>query len=203
MIAESYISGNSVLHRAPPALKIVGLAAYCTIVFMFESWQPLAIAGLLLLCGYGMAGSGWRQIFQGIRPAIPVLAAVFLFQWLTADLSLAGFILIRFACLILAAHLVTTTTRSGEFVDGIMRLLRSAPRWVPAAQIALSVSLALRFIPVIRAIFNEVRMAQRARGLDKSLLALLVPLMVRTLKSGDQIADAIRARSPDLEERER
>lgn len=203
MIAESYITGNSVLHRASPALKIVGLAVYCTVVFMFEGWRPLAVAGLLLSGGYGIAGLGWRHILQGIRPAIPVLAAVFLFQWLTVDLSLAAFILIRFACLILAAHLVTTTTRSSEFVDGIMRLLRSAPRWVPAAQIALSVSLALRFIPMIRAIFNEIRMAQRARGLDKSLLALLVPLMVRTLKSGDQIADAIRARSPDLEDRDK
>lgn len=202
MIAESYITGSSPLHRASPALKIVGLAVYCTVVFMFEGWQPLAIAALLLLGGYGVAGLGWRHILQGIKPAIPVLVAIALFQLLTADLSLAGFILMRFACLILAAHLVTATTRSSEFVEGIMRLLRSAPRWIPAAQIALAISLALRFIPMIRTLFNEVRMAQRARGLDKSLLALLVPLMVRTLKSGDQIAEAIRARSPDLEERD-
>lgn len=81
-----------------------------------------------------------------------------------------------------------------------MRLLRSAPRWVPAAQIALAISLSLRFIPMIRTLFDEVRMAQRARGLDKNLLALLVPLIVRILKSGDQISEAIRARSPDLQD---
>lgn len=198
MISDSYLPGSSPVHRAPPALKIVGLAVYCSVVFVFERWEWLAVASALLLLGYWAAGFGWRQILQGIRPAIPILAAIFIFQWLIIELSLAVFILVRFVCLILAAHLVTATTRSSEFVDGIMRLLRSAPRWVPAAQIALAISLALRFIPMIRTLFDEVRMAQRARGLDKSLLALLVPLIVRTLKSGDQISEAIRARSPDL-----
>ena len=198
MISDSYYPGNSAVHRAAPALKIVGLAVYCSVVFVFERWEWLAAASGLLILGYWAAGLGWRQLLQGIRPAIPILAAIFIFQWLIIELSLAVFILIRFACLILAAHLVTATTRSSEFVDGIMRLLRYAPRWVPAAQIALAISLALRFIPMIRSIFDEVRMAQRARGLDKSLLALLVPLIVRTLKSGDQISEAIRARSPDL-----
>lgn len=198
MISDSYHPGNSPVHRAAPALKIVGLAVYCSVVFVFERWEWLAAASALLLPGYWAAGLGWRHLLQGIRPAIPVLAAIFIFQWLIIDLTLAVFILTRFTCLILAAHLVTATTRSSEFVDGIMRLLRSAPRWVPAAQIALAISLALRFIPMIRLLFDEVRMAQRARGLDKNLLALLVPLIVRTLKSGDQISEAIRARSPDL-----
>lgn len=198
MISDSYLVGNSVIHRAAPALKIISLALFCSIVFVFERWEELAAASILLLLAYWAAGLGWRQLFQGIRPAMPILAAIFIFQWLIIDISLAVFILIRFTCLILAAHLVTATTRSSEFVDGIMRLLRFAPRWVPAAQIALAISLALRFIPLIRTIFDEVRMAQRARGLDKSLLALLVPLIVRTLKSGDQISEAIRARSPDL-----
>lgn len=198
MISDSYLPGSSIVHRAAPALKIVVLAVYCSVVFVFERWEWLAASCVLLLLGYWAAGLGWRQILQGIRPAIPILAAIFIFQWFIIERSLAVFILIRFACLILAAHLVTVTTRSSEFVDGIMRLMRFAPRWVPAAQIALAISLALRFIPMIRAIFDEVRMAQRARGLDKSLLALLVPLIVRTLKSGDQISEAIRARSPDL-----
>jgi len=198
VISDSYLPGNSAVHRAPPALKIVGLAVYCSVVFIFERWEWLAAASGLLMLGYLAAGLGWSQLLQGIRPTIPVLAAIFIFQWLIIDLSLAVFIFIRFSCLILAAHLVTATTRSSEFVEGIMRLLRSAPRWVPAAQIALAISLALRFIPMIRTLFEEVRMAQRARGLDKSLLALLVPLIVRILKSGDQVSEAIRARSPDL-----
>lgn len=198
MIAESYIAGNSVVHRASPALKIVCLAVFCSVVFTFQRWEWLAGAAIILLLSYWAAGLGLRQLVQGIKPAVVFLAAIFIFQWLVIDLALATFILIRFTCLILAAHLVTLTTKSSEFVDGIMTLLRFAPRWVPAAQIALAISLALRFIPMIRTIFDEVRMAQRARGLDKNLIALLVPLVVRTLKSGDQITDAIRARSPDL-----
>jgi biotin transport system permease protein len=61
-------------------------------------------------------------------------------------------------------------------------------------KISLALSLALRFIPLIASVGAEVREAQRARGLDGSLVALAVPLLVRTLKMGEDIADAIDAR---------
>ncbi len=55
----------------------------------------------------------------------------------------------------------------------------------------------LRFIPVIATVASEIRDAQRARGLDRSILAMIVPLIIRTLKMADDVADAIEARSFD------
>jgi len=198
MISEGYVKRNSVIHTAAPSLKIVSLALFCTAVFLLTSWQWVAFAGGMTLVGYKLAGLNVYHAYQGLKPTLAILAAIFIFQTIFVGLPLAAFILLRFSCLILAAHLVTITTRSSEFVEGILSLLRYAPRWVPAEKIALAISLSLRFIPMVRNVFEEVRMAQRARGLDKNLLALLNPLIVRTLKSGDQISDAIRARSPDL-----
>ena len=68
---------------------------------------------------------------------------------------------------------------------------------VNPAKVSLAISLALRFIPVLAAVTSEVREAQRARGLDANILAIAVPVVVRTLKMADDIAAAIEARSYD------
>lgn len=70
-----------------------------------------------------------------------------------------------------------------------------APFWVPKEQIALAISLCLRFIPLVRAVLAEVGEAQRARGPDRNLKAILVPLVVRVLKTADDVSQAIHARS--------
>ncbi|CAK9886788.1 MAG: Energy-coupling factor transporter transmembrane protein BioN [Candidatus Erwinia impunctatus] len=198
MIGEGYVNRQSVVHTMAPAYKIALLALYCTGVFMLTSWPWVAVAGLIPLVGYKIGRLSFRHLFQGLKPALIIVAIIFIFQLVYAGLSFAAFIALRLSCLIVAAHLVTLTTRSSEFVEGILSLLRYAPRWVPAEKIALAISLSLRFIPVLRRVAEEIRMAQRARGRDKNILALLNPFMLRTLKSGDQIAEAIRARSPDL-----
>ena len=126
-----------------------------------------------------------------------ILAAIFAVQLYMTDVVFAGFIVARFVVLILAAALVTLTTRTSEFVDGILSALRFAPSWVPKAQIALAVSLFLRFVPLVRTALDDVREAQRARGLDRNLKAILVPLVVRILKTADEVSQAIYARSFD------
>lgn len=198
MIADTYIKGASIIHRAAAALKIATLAAFCTVVFLFSAWWMLAASGLLVLLLYKVAGLRFYDAYLGLKPAMVILLAIFIFQVFFSSLAMAAFVLLRFATLIMAANLVTMTTKSSEFVEGIQRLLRHAPAWVPADKIALAISLALRFIPLVRSVFDEVRTAQRARGLDHNPIALLNPLLVRTLKAGDQITDAIRARAPDL-----
>lgn len=197
MICDGYINRNSVLHTASPSLKIIILSLFCTGVFLLNTWQWVAVACGITMLGYKVAKLNFQYIFQGIRPTFTILSLIFVCQALSAGLPFATFVLLRFTSLILAANLLTMTTRSSEFVDGIMALLRHAPRWVAAEKIALAISLSLRFIPLIRTVFEEIRLAQRARGLDKNLLALLNPLVVRTLKSGDQIVEAIHARSPE------
>jgi biotin transport system permease protein len=197
MLTGLYVFGDSPLHRARPLAKIAALIAICTGLFVFEGWPSVLLGAALVLTGFALAGIKAHHAWQSLRPALWILAAIFAVQLYFAGLSLAGFVVFRFAVLILAAALVTLTTTSGEFVEGIHSALKHAPGWVPKAQIALAISLTIRFIPLVRAVLDEVRQAQSARGLELNVLALLVPLIVRTLKSADEVSQAIYARSFD------
>ncbi|MEO1091939.1 MAG: energy-coupling factor transporter transmembrane protein EcfT [Pseudomonadota bacterium] len=197
MLTSLYVFGDSPLHRARPATKIIALVILCTGLFIVEGWPSVAIAGAIVLVGFAAAGLDLRHAVASLRPAFWILAAIFVVQLLSTDAVFAGFVVARFVVLILAAALVTLTTKTSEFIDGIRSLLKHAPGWIPKDQIALAISLCLRFIPLVRSVLGEVREAQRARGLDRNLTALLVPLVVRMLKTADEMSQAIYARSFD------
>jgi ABC-type cobalt transport system, permease component CbiQ and related transporters len=197
MLTDLYIPGDSLLHRARPAWKLGVLFLYCTTVFVISHPLMLAAGLALVALGYGIAGLGPRDAFTAIRPALVVLLIIFVAQLWLETLSLAAYVTLRLMALLMAAALVTYTTRASEFTEGILALLSRAPKWVPKDKIALAMSLVWRFIPMIRAQFDDVREAQRARGLERNMLALVVPLVVRTLKTADEVAEAITARSLD------
>lgn len=197
MLTGLHVPGDSPLHRARPAAKIVALIVICTALFVFEGWPSLILGAVLVAAGFVTASLTARHALTSLKPALWILAAIFAVQLYLNDLALAGFVIGRFAVLILAASLVTLTTTASEFVDGIRSSLKYAPEWVPKARIALAISLCLRFIPLLKTVLDEVRQAQRARGLDRNALALLVPLIIRTLKTADEVSEAIYARSFD------
>ena len=197
MLTGLYVPGDSALHRARPAIKIAALAFLCSALFIVEGWGPVAVAGIAVICGFATAGLGPRHAFMSLRPAFWILGVLFIVQAYLTDPIFAGFIVARFAVLILAATLVTLTTRTSAFVDGILSILKYAPARVPKERIALAIALCLRFIPLIRSVLDDVRHAQQARGLERNPTALLVPLVVRTLKTADEVSRAIHARSFD------
>lgn len=196
MLIDQYVFGDSPIHRAPPGVKLLALVAFCSLNFIFPGWTSLAISSTILIAGYWLSGVGARCALECMRPALWILGVVFIAQLVLDGVESASFVVARFCLLILGASLVTMTTKTSEFVEGILAGLRHAPSWFPSDQIALAFSLVLRFIPLVRVTLEEVRMAQRARGLDRDIKAIIVPLVVRTLKTGDQIAEAIQARTP-------
>ncbi len=197
MLAELYVPGNSPLHRTPPQYMVLGLAVFCTLLFLYSGWGVLASAAGLVLIAFLIAGLRLRHAVAALRPLVWVLAFIFTVHVLTTDIIQAAFVIARFMVMILAASVVTLTTRTSEFVDGIRALLKYAPSWVPTDRIALAIALTIRFIPSVRQTLAEVRMAQKARGLERSLTATLVPLVVQTLKTADQVSEALEARSPE------
>lgn len=190
-----YVFGDSPLHRARPLIKIAALVVFCTTVFLISYWAVIAAAAVLIAAGIVTARLPLRAVFAVLRPVLWVLAAIFAAQVWLAGPQEAAFVISRFALMILAAALVTLTTTAGEFVEGIEAALKHAPAFVPKERIALVISLSLRFIPLVNSVAEEVRQAQRARGLDRNLVALVVPLVVRMLKQADAMAEAIEARS--------
>lgn len=195
MIAGLYVAGDSPIHRTSAGLKLAALAIGSTALFLAGGWIS-ATAGLCLaLACYPVAGLGPHAIWRQFRTLLPILLLIGATHVLVGDWQSAPVPLLRLTAVVLAAGLVTLTTRSMDMTAAIETGLRPFARILPPAKVALAISLTLRFIPVLAAIRDEVRDAQRARGLERSLLALAVPLIVRSLKMTDEVAEAIDARS--------
>lgn len=196
MIANLYIDGNTIIHRASPMLKIVGLIIITTLLLVFDVWFMLGAiaAGNILL--YMIAKISPKVMIQQLRFAFPMLVFFFVFQLIIHDLWEAIFIISRLIVILLLGNLLTLTTKTSRLMDSIEYHLRHLSIiGVNPAKISLTFSLCLRFIPVLATITKEVMEAQKARGLHKNVIAVIAPIIIRSLKMADDISDAIEARS--------
>ena len=196
MIAALARPGTSPLHRTAAAAKLVGLAIAATVLFLVESRPLLAFAFGL---GLGLArstGAGFAEIGRDLRGPAAVLAVLGLADWWLVDGATAMTVVLRLASIALFAHAVTVTTTTAELTEVLERAFGPAERLglLDAGRAALTVTLALRFVPLIVEEAREIRAAQAARGLDGSLLAFTVPLLVRVIVRSEALADAIDAR---------
>lgn len=198
MTLSDYVPGHSAIHRLPPGVKILSLAITGTLLFVFPQ-LPVVLATLAtIVMLYLLARIGPRMMLLQLKPLLWILVLLFGVQWWIADWLSAVLVVSRLMSLMLLAALVTLTTRTSDMIDALekglfwLRFLRISP-----AKVSLALSLALRFIPVLAAITADVREAQRARGLDRSIIAVAIPVIVRTLKMADDIAAALEARGYD------
>ncbi|WP_204115430.1 energy-coupling factor transporter transmembrane component T family protein [Shimia biformata] len=192
---DLYSPGTSRLHRARAGWKLLALMAFGTAIFLTDTlWHVLAAGGVVVAL-FLLSGLTLRQAWAQVRPAIWILAILFVVQGIINSWALGAFVVARFAVLLTAAGLLTLTTRASDMIDAItfgLGFLR--PVGVNPAKVGLTFSLALRFIPVLGQITQEVREAQKARGLERSLIAVALPVAIRTIKMADDVADAIDAR---------
>ena len=198
MIAGLYIDGNSVLHRAQAGPKILAMVALGTGVFMVPDWPVVSLVLASVIALYRLSGFGWRVIIAQIRPMAWLLAIFFAVQLWLNDWQAGLLVISRIAAIVMFASLITLTTKTSDMLASLESALRPLkPLGVNPEKVSLAISMVLRFIPVIATVASEIRDAQRARGLDRSILAMIVPLIIRTLKMADDVADAIEARSFD------
>lgn len=196
MIDTFYVDGKSVLHRIPAAAKLVFLATLGTGIFLFDdlSYVGAALFGVVAL--YALARIAPGTMLRQLKFSVPLLVAIFAVQWIIVDWQTGLLIVLRFAALILAASLVTLTTRTSDMVEALERMLQPLRYFgVDVAKVSLCLSLTIRFIPVVARITQQVREAQRARGREHSVIAVAMPVIVRLLRMADEIAEAIEARS--------
>ncbi|MFQ1063600.1 energy-coupling factor transporter transmembrane component T family protein [Bordetella trematum] len=195
MMAPLYVPGSSWLHRLPAALKLAALVSAGIVLFAWQSLPGMGAACLaawLLVAITGVrAGALWRQV----RGMVWILLAVGLFTFWMADARQALLVVARAGTLIGLALAVTLSTPVPAMLAVIERVLQPLSRWIDPARVTLALALCLRFIPEIWRNYEEIREAQAARGLGHHPLALLVPLIVRTLKRAEEVAQAIDARS--------
>ena len=190
-----YVPGTSWLHRMSPGWKLLALAAVSVVVTW--SGQPaVGVAALVgAVVGLAVAGVPWRATARTLRPVAVVVVVLGLYQWwargwVGAMTTTAGLLAV-----IVLATLVTATTRSDRLLDAMTRAagpLRHVG--IRPQTFALTVALVLRTVPALIDLGWDVRDAARARGLDRSPRALLVPFVLRAVSRAHTTADALAAR---------
>ncbi len=196
-----YLHRASPVHAVPAGAKMLALLAAGTGLLLFSSLPVLSGALVATLGLYVLARLRPREVAPVLRLSAFVLVPLFVLHALVSGWESALEAVLRLAVLMLLATLVSLTTRASDMLDALERALRPLARFgLNPARLGLLLSLTLRFIPLMATWLREIQEAQRVRGLDRNPLAVLVPLLVKTLRTADTLADAIDARCFDPEE---
>lgn len=214
-----YIPGESVIHKLDPRTKIITLFFYVIALFMLDSLSGYAGILLLTVAVIILSRIPFIVIIKGLKPLwlILVLTLTFhlfltqgdiIWQWSVFKITLQGlrqgiFMTMRLVCLVAITSLLTLTTTPILLTDGIERVLKAL--FIPVAhELAMMMTIALRFIPTLIEETEKIMKAQMARGADfdtggilaraKSLIPLLVPLFLSSFRRADELAMAMEAR---------
>lgn len=198
MLTGAYAEGRSLLHRLPVPAKLLALALFLLPVSLVQTpWMTggsaLVVLAAYLGCRIPLA-LGWGEV----RPLRWFLLFMAPFQWWSGGWEAVVVTCGGMAVAVAAAGLVTLTTRVSEMLDGVQHIARPLRHvGVSPERVALTVSLALRSIPVVGQLLQQTLEARRARGLDRSVRAVATPLVIRTVRHADRVGDALAARGID------
>ncbi|MBQ3848505.1 MAG: energy-coupling factor transporter transmembrane protein EcfT [Clostridia bacterium] len=218
-----YIPGNSLLHRADPRTKIIVTLIYMVLVILINDYVGYIFAGAFLLAELIVSRIKPKLILKSIEPVLvlllftAVLNILFykgesepLFAWKFIEIYKEGIsfairMIIRIVLLVTGASVLTYTTTSVKLTDGLEKLM--SPLTIikfPAHEVAMMMSIALRFIPIFVEETEKIMKAQSARGSDfdtgrlgekiRSFVPILVPLFVSAFRRADELSTAMEAR---------
>ncbi len=193
-----YLPGDSVLHRMPAGAKLVGLAVVAMLSVLVRQPRQVVVLLLFVVALYALARIPWRAALAQARPIAWFAAGLAVFQLVVSGWERAVVVVGGLLGLVLLAALVSLTTRTTAVVDAVVVGAGPLRRvGVDPERLGLLVALAVRAVPVVIALAREVREAQLARGVPMSPTAFVVPLVVRSLRHADHLADALVARGID------
>ncbi|MEU2350100.1 energy-coupling factor transporter transmembrane component T [Modestobacter sp. NPDC049651] len=200
-----YVPGASRVHRSPAGAKLLALVALSVLLFAVPR-VPVAGAALVAVVLLGLVGARLPAalLARQVRTVRWWLLALFVVTWVVGDLAGAVLVVLRLLALVLAAAVVTATSRVTELVTVVewlcapLRVLGVRP-----ARIGLLVAMTLRFIPLVAERADRVREAQAARGGSargvRGLTDLAAALLVQVLQLAHTTAEALDARGADDE----
>ncbi len=190
-----YHPGSTPLHRAALPVRVAGLLLFgAAVVVLRGPWTALAGLGVAVLAA-GVARLPVRATLRGLRAVLLTAAIVFGYQTWQRGWAVGTEVSGDLLALVVAGTVVTATTATDVLLDGLARAVRPLRRiGLPPEGFALAVALMLRTVPAIGDLFGEVRDAARARGLERSPRALLVPFAIRTVGRARMVGDALAAR---------
>lgn len=217
-----YYPAKSVIHRLDPRVKLVSTLLYLISLFLFKSISGYLIATVFLAAVIRVSRVPFSFIVRGLKPIVMLLMITVLFNlfltrsgevlfsaWIftitEGGLTTAVYMAVRLIYLIIGSSLMTFTTTPNELTDGMEALLHPLNKVrVPVHEVAMMMSIALRFIPILLEETDKIMKAQIARGADlesgnmiqraKSMIPILVPLFVSAFRRANDLAMAMEAR---------
>ncbi|MBA4542325.1 MULTISPECIES: energy-coupling factor transporter transmembrane protein EcfT [Thermoactinomyces] len=222
IVMGQYYPGDSLVHRMDPRAKWLFLMVFMIFVFWANHLRSTAVLLFFTLVAAGMARIPVSVFIRAIRPALFIILFTMILHLLMTKggeallrlpfitiyqegLRQAVFVSARLFVLISVASLLTFTTSPIDLTDGIEWLLKPLQRFkIPVHEIALMMSIALRFIPLLWEETEKIRKAQTARGADfdtgffikrlKSYIPVLIPLFLSAFRRAEELALAMEAR---------
>ncbi|GAB3596660.1 energy-coupling factor transporter transmembrane protein EcfT [Angustibacter peucedani] len=192
-----YRPGTSWVHQCPAGVKLLLLLAGTTVLVAVRSPLAVAVGALVVVLGHALAGLRPGTLLAQVWPLRWFLLVLVPFQWWQGGWRAVVVVVGTLLVTVSGAGLVTLTTRVTALLDVLVRLLHPLRRVVDPERVALVLALTVRSVPVLADTFAQARDARRARGLERSPRALLVPLVLRTLRHADRLGEALAARGVD------
>ena len=217
-----YFPGTSVIHRMDPRFKILCTLLFIITLFAGNSVWTLVIGGIFVCLMLALSRIPFGLIWKSIKPILPILVftgflnLVFvgddnvLWEWKFLKITMGGvhtsiFMIVRIVLLIVGSSLLTYTTSPILLTDAIESLMNPLKKVkFPVHEMAMMMSIALRFIPTLIEETDKIMSAQKARGatLDsgkmmdriKALIPILVPLFVSAFRRAEELATAMECR---------
>ena len=197
---DLYVRADTRVHRLPAGAKLLALAAAGAGALWLNDPAALAAAVLAALALFRLAEVPMAALWRSLRPTLLPLALVLGAQSIVAGPDAGLVMVLRLGVLILLATLITATTRVADMVETVEAACRPLARFgVKPRKVGLVLAMALRFVPLIADRLRAIQDAQRARGIDRSPVVLLVPLFVSVLHLAHELAEALDARRFDGE----
>ncbi|KAB7666168.1 energy-coupling factor transporter transmembrane component T family protein [Bacillus sp. B1-b2] len=222
LIIGRFIPVDSLLHRLDPRSKLILIFLFICIVFLANNvWCYLILIAYVSFM-VTLSNVPLKYIYIGLRPILWLIIFTFLlhifftregsvlldFGWIKVyeeGLRMAILISIRFLLLIIMTSLLTLTTTPIELTDAMETLFAPLKKWkLPVHELALMMSIALRFIPTLMDETEKIMKAQMARGVEfssgpiksriKAIVPLLIPLFINSFKRAEELAIAMEAR---------
>ncbi len=217
-----YYPADSVIHRLDPRVKLVGTIVFLVSLFLFQDFSGYIAATIYLACVIKISKVPLKFMLKGLKSIFILLLFSVIFNLFLTDgetlihlfwkvritkegLRIAVFMAIRLVYLIIGTSIMTLTTTPNDLTDGLEKGLRPLKKiHVPVHEIAMMMSIALRFIPILLEETDKIMKAQMARGADfesgnilqraKSMIPILVPLFISAFRRANDLAMAMEAR---------
>lgn len=217
-----FFPGKSIVHRLDSRIKLLLTVMFIIMLFMADTFLGLLIGVLFIGFAYIVSSIPLKMIFKSVKPIVPliVLTAIlnlffistgdvlvhwWIFKITTGSLQTAVFMVVRIIALIVGTSLLTYTTSPIALTDAIERILSPLKKIkLPVHEVAMMMTIALRFIPTLVEETDKITMAQKARGADmesgsilkraKALVPILIPLFVSAFRRAEELAMAMECR---------